>query len=310
MEFKDYYAILGVEPDAATADIKTAYRRLARKYHPDLNPGDESEARFKEVAEAWEVLKDEGRRAEYDELRRYGGRKPHDFEPPPGWESAATGGAQHFSGDFSDFFNSIFGGAFEEAARSAPMRGNDIEIEMPVFLEELATDCSKPVKYRIPVREPGGVRELDKSLKVTIPAGTADGERIRVKGQGAPGPGGGPAGDLYLHIRLVPHPLFDVEGRNLSITVPIAPWEAAIGTQLEVPTLGGKIKLTVAPGSQSGQRLRIRGRGLAGKGGTGDLFAVLKIVLPKTTDERGRALWHELAEHSDFDPRDGWEGAA
>jgi curved DNA-binding protein len=311
MEFKDYYQLLGVEPDAETAEIKTAYRRMARKYHPDLNPGEESEARFKEVAEAWEVLKDKGRRAEYDELRRYGGRRPQDFEPPPGWQSAAGDAeARHFSGDFSEFFNSIFGGGFGQGGQAPPMRGHDIEIEMPVFLEELATDCSKPVKYRIPVREAGGVRELDKSLRVTIPAGTADGERIRVKGQGAPGPGGGPAGDLYLHIRLVPHPLFDVEGRNLSITVPIAPWEAALGTQLEVPTLGGRIKLTVAPGSQSGQRLRIRGRGLAGRGGTGDLFAVLKIVLPKGADERSQTLWRELAQHSGFDPRADWEGAA
>ncbi|MBT8423011.1 MAG: DnaJ domain-containing protein, partial [Gammaproteobacteria bacterium] len=209
MEFKDYYEILGVEPDAQTKDIKVAYRRLARKYHPDLNPEAEAEANFKEVAEAWEVLRDETRRAEYDELRRYGGRRPSDFEPPPGWQSSAEGGHHHFSGDFSDFFNSVFGAGFEEAARSAPLRGNDVEIEMPVFLEETLSETKKPVAYNLPVVEGGQVRQQRKSLQVTIPAGVVDGERVRLKGQGAPGPGGGPPGDLFLHIRLVPHPLFD-----------------------------------------------------------------------------------------------------
>ncbi len=310
MEFKDYYKILGVEPDAETKDIKTAYRRLARKYHPDLNPGEEAEANFKEVAEAWEVLRDDTRRAEYDELRRYGGRRPSDFEPPPGWQSSGGGEYHHFSGDFSDFFNSVFGSGFEQAARGAPLRGNDVEIEMPIFLEETLKDTEKPVVYNLPVVENGQVRQQRKSLKVTIPAGVVDGERIRLKGQGAPGPGGGPAGDLYLHIRLVPHPLFDVEGRNLAITIPVAPWEAALGAKVQVPTLAGRINLTIAPGSQSGQRLRVRGKGLVGRGGQGDLIAVLKVVMPPSPDEGTRALWRELAERADFDPRSEWEGAA
>jgi len=307
VEFKDYYQILGVEPEAETKDIKAAYRKLARKYHPDLNPGDEAEANFKEVAEAWEVLRDDTRRAEYDELRRYGGRRPSDFEPPPGWQSTAGGEAHHFSGDFSDFFNSVFGGGFEQAARGRPMRGQDVEIEMPVFLEETLADCSKPVSYRMPVIEGGRQRHVDKSLKVTIPAGTADGERIRVKGQGAPGMGDAAPGDLYLHIRLVPHPLFDVEGRHLSIAVPVTPWEAALGAKVVVPTLSGRINLTIAPGSQSGQRLRIRGKGLVSKLGTGDLYAILKVVMPTDTSAEVQALWRELAAKADFDPRAEWE---
>jgi curved DNA-binding protein len=308
MEFKDYYEILGVAPEAETSDIKAAYRRLARKYHPDLNPGEEAEEKFKEVAEAWEVLKDDTRRAEYDELRRYGGQRRQEFEPPPGWQSSARPDFQHFSGDFSDFFNSIFGGGFreEEVAREFGFRGQDVEIEMPVFLEETIKDSVKPVHYEIPVFEGGTVRPLRKSLNVTVPAGVTDGERIRVKGQGAPGQGKGPAGDLYLHIRLVPHPLFDVEGHNLLVTVPIAPWEAALGVKVTVPTLSGKINLTVAPGSQSGQKLRVKGKGLVGKTGKGDLYAVLKVVMPRSATPEVRALWESLAEKTDFDPRANW----
>jgi len=314
MEFKDYYEILGVKPDADTKDIKAAYRRLARKYHPDLNPGDEAEEKFKEVAEAWEVIKDAGRRAEYDELRRYGGRQQEGFEPPPGWQSSAGASQQHFSGDFSEFFNSIFGGASEAGPgagfREAGMRGQDVEIEMPVFLEETLSNCSKPVQYEIPIYEQGQVRPLKKSLKVTIPAGVADGERIRVKGQGAPGAGSAPAGDLYLHIRLVPHPLFDVEGHNLLVTVPIAPWEAALGARVTVPILDGRINLTIAPGSQTGQKLRVKGKGLVSKAGPGDLYAVLKVVMPDKVTAEVRQLWEALAQQAAFDPRADWGNQA
>lgn len=309
MEFKDYYKILGVETDAETSEIKTAYRKLARKYHPDLNPGEEAEARFKEVAEAWEVLKDSERRAEYDELRRYGGRK-QDFQPPPGWQPGQGAGAEQFSGDFSEFFNSIFGGGFRRGASGwsggVDLGGQDVEIEMPVFLEETITDIRKPVEYEIPVVAEGQLRHQRKSLKVTIPAGVADGERIRVKGQGAPGSGRGGPGDLYLHIRLVPHPVFDVEGHNLLLTVPVAPWEAALGARVVVPTLEGRINLTIAAGSQSGQKLRVRGKGLAGKAGRGDLYAVLKVVMPPDASEQTKKLWEQLAEKAAFDPRAEW----
>lgn len=310
MEFKDYYHILGVSPDAETGDIKTAYRRLARKYHPDLNPGDDAEEKFKEVAEAWEVLKDEHRRAEYDELRRYGGRHQQQFEPPPGWQSSAAGGFDSMRGDFSEFFQSIFGRGFGGDTggiwREFEARGQDIEIQMPVFLEETVKDTRKQVKYEIPSVEQGTPRAIRKTLNVTVPAGVADGERIRVRGQGAPGLGRAPAGDLYLHIRLVPHPLFDVEGHNLLITVPIAPWEAALGTKVMVPTLTGKISLTIAPGSKAGQKLRVRGKGLVGKTGNGDLLAVLKVVMPPSTSPEVRELWQQLSDKAAFDPRSDW----
>ena len=308
MEFKDYYQILGVEPDAELKDIKIAYRKLARKYHPDLNPDPGAEASFKEVAEAWEVLKDSGRRAEYDELRRYGGRRDQQFEPPPGWHSAAGTGSQQFDGDFSDFFNSIFGAGFRQQGPAGDYSrpGQDVEIELPLFLEETLESFSKPVEYRIPVYAQGQLQGLKKSLKVTIPAGISDGERIRVRGQGAPGPGGGPAGDLYLHVRLVPHPLFDVEGHTLLVTVPIAPWEAALGAKITVPTLSGKISLTVKPNSQSGQKLRVPGKGLASRAGRGDLYVVLKVVMPQDASGDVQALWRQLAEQAAFDPRAEW----
>lgn len=311
MEFKDYYRILGVAPDAETADIKAAYRKLARKYHPDLNAEEDAAARFREVAEAWEVLKDKERRAEYDELYRYGGRQREHFEPPPGWEAGTGHRQQRYSADFSDFFNSIFGAGFggEERAGAggSGLRGQDVEIEMPVFLEETVTDTRKPVEYTLQVREGMQPRRVHKSLNVTIPTGVSDGERIRVRGQGAPGQGDAPPGDLYLHIRLVPHPVFDVEGRNLLVTVPLAPWEAALGARVTVPTLEGDIKLTVAPGSQTGRRLRVRGRGLARRDGKGDLFAVLKVVMPPKQDPEVQSLWRQLAEKAAFDPRAEWQ---
>jgi curved DNA-binding protein len=312
MEFKDYYKILGVAADAETADIKVAYRKLARKYHPDLNPGEAAEDNFKEVAEAWEVLKNAERRAEYDELRRYGGQR-QEFKPPPGWQSSAAD-AQASEADFSEFFNSIFGSRFSGAGRTGAndfgVRGQDIEIEMPVFLEETLTATSKPLQYELPVIEGGQLRRQRKSLKVTIPAGVTDGERIRLRGQGSPGIGDSPPGDLYLHIRLVPHPVFDVEGRNLLLTVPVTPWEAALGAKVTVPTLEGKIRLTVAPGSQSGQRLRVRGKGLVGKAGKGDLFAILKVVMPPDQGKDVQQLWQQLAEKAAFDPRADWEDAS
>jgi len=314
MEFKDYYEILGVKPEADTKEIKNAYRHLARKYHPDMNPDAGAEAKFKDVAEAYKVLKDEGTRAEYDELRKYGGNKQN-FTPPPGWQSSGgfSGGEQHFEGgDFSDFFNSIFSGGasgFRQGGAGADrgFKGRDIDVEMPIFLEETVSELSKNIEFILPVFENGQMKEVKKSLKVKIPQGVADGERIRLKGQGGPGQGKGTNGDLYLHVRLVPHPLYDVQGHNLVITVPLAPWEAALGAKITIPTLTGKISLTISPNSQSGQKLRMKGKGLTGKTGSGDLIAVLNVVMPKEASEESKKLWANLAEKSAFNPRAEWE---
>jgi len=315
MEFKDYYQTLGVEPTAGEAELKTAYRRLARKYHPDVSKEPGAEEHFKEIAEAYEVLGDPQKRAEYDELRRYGSRGQR-FEPPPGWR----GGAGDFedlrrSGDFdfSEFFESLFGAGRGAGGQARSRRGRDLEVELPLFLEETLGNEAKPVTITVPRYAADGRRlgEQQKSLNVKIPRGVLDGERIRVKGQGAPGIGGGPAGDLYLVIRFVPHPLFEVDGHDLLLTVPLAPWEAALGTRIEVPTLDGRIQLSVPANSQTGQRLRIRGKGLATRhGGHGDLYALLKVVMPPGSDARSRELWTQLAGQAAFDPRSNWRRQA
>ncbi len=305
MEFKDYYQALGVAPEADEKAIKTAYRKLARKYHPDVSDDPDAENRFKDVVEAYEVLKNPEKRAEYDELRRYGNRSH--FEPPPGWQPGTGQHEPHqrYDGDFSDFFESIFGSASGRARGGR--RGQDVELELPVFLEETLAEESKQISFKVPAFDAQGRRDdLTRTLNVKIPAGVLDGERIRLKGQGAPGNGEAPAGDLYLTLRLVPHPLFDVEAHNLIITVPLAPWEAALGAKIAVPTLDGRINLSIPPNSQTGQRLRVKGKGLPGKQGRGDLFALLKVVMPGKTGESTRGLWQELAEKAAFDPRAQW----
>lgn len=314
MDFKDYYKILNVEPNADTKEIKTAYRKLARKYHPDVNAEEGAEDKFKEVAEAYEVLKDETRRAEFDELRTYRNRTGGGFQPPPGWRSARSG-YQHEgenSQGFSDFFNSIFGeghGAGFDPVGSrqySTTRGQDAEIELPVFLEDSIIEKQRSVEYSISVNDNGQVKQMKKHLNVKIPKGVRDGERIRLKGQGAPSYNGGTPGDLYLHIRLVPHPLFDVQGHNLMITVPLAPWEAALGTKITLPTLTGKINLTIARNTPAGKKLRIKGKGLQSESETGDLYAIIKIVMPDKTNPETERLWQELSDSAKFNPRADW----
>lgn len=318
MDFKDYYKILGVDDDADSKAIKTAYRKLARKYHPDVSDHHDAENQFKEVAEAYEVLKDREKRAEYDEIRRYGTHGQR-FQPPPGWQASHTASGHagsQFQGDFSEFFSSIFGTDGDTmqqgfANRNAFSRkGQDVETDMPIFLEDTLSEDSKTISYSLPHYDNDGrVSEIKKTLNVKIPAGVSDGERIRLKGQGAPGIGDAPSGDLYLRVRLVPHPLFDVEGHNLIITVPIAPWEAALGAKIVVPTLSTKVQVSIPAGSQTGQRFRIKGKGLVHKLGQGDLFAVLKVVMPSTADDTIKQQWEQLAKTASFDPRAEWGNA-
>lgn len=314
MEFKDYYKILGVKSDADAKTIKTAYRKLAQKYHPDMNPSKDAEAKFRDIAEAYQVLKNDQRRAEFDELRQYGSRSKAGFTPPPGWQPSQDSGFQGegaSAAEFSDFFNSIFGsrqGFADTGFRDAqPSRGRDVEIELPVFLEETLKSFQKTVEYTISGRENGRSKPIKKHLKVNIPQGVSDGQRIRVAGQGMPGHRQGAAGDLYLHIRLVPHPLFDVNGHNILITLPLAPWEAALGTRVAVPTLDGKITLTIPPNTPSGRKFRIKGKGLKTPTVTGNLYAVVKIVMPAETSSESHAHWQALAASEQFNPRAEWE---
>jgi curved DNA-binding protein len=310
MDFKDYYKVLGVESDADAATIKSTYRKLARKYHPDVNSEAGAEDKFKEVAEAYQVLKDPKLRAEFDDLKKYGQRADGSFQPPPGWQGSghSQGGSQQggggFEGDFSDFFSSAFGGGQGFNQRQPRgVRGQDVEINLTVRLEETLEVNEQTVAYTLPSSGGPGTK---KNLKVKIPQGVTDGEKIRLTGQGHPGRNGGRAGDLYLNIRVAKHPLFEVNGQDVELIMPVAPWEAALGTKITVPTLTGKISLTVPANTSSGKKFRIKGKGLKNKTATGDFLAIVKIVMPEKMSPECEILWKKMAEEESFNPREAW----
>ena len=313
MQFKDYYQLLGVEPSATAEEIKKAYKRQARRYHPDVSKEKDAEQKFKEVAEAYEVLKSDDKRREYDQLRTQGARGGNgQFTPPPGWESASHySSAADQAGGFSDFFESLFGrqGSFHRAQGAGDtmrMDGEDVHAELALLLEELHLGSEQTVQVRVPeVDVHGLVSHRIKKLKVKVPAGTAEGSVLRIKGQGAAGFGGGRQGDLLLKIKLAPHPLFSVDGRDISLVVPVLPWEAALGCMVTIPTLQHKTRVSIPPGSQSGQKLRLAGLGLAGNP-PGDFYAVVKVVMPQTIDDTAKALYQQLAAGGDTSPRP-WE---
>lgn len=316
MDFVDYYAVLGVDAAADDKAIKTAYRKLARKYHPDLSKLPGTEEKFKQVAEAYEVLHSAEKRAEYDQLRT---ARSRGFDP----RSAQRAGTQSARGanpaadqEFADFFNSIFGAAGSRARgrHSAapefsdihPAQERDVELEWPIMLEDTLADTTKQIEFMVPFYDAQGQqRRVKKTLNVKIPAGVSDGARIRLKGQGAPSGDNRANGDVYLSIRLIPHPLFEVEGNNLLLNLPLAPWEAALGGKIIVPTLSGKIHLVIPPNSQAGQRLRVKGKGLAGST-QGDMFALITLVMPPVNSAISLALWAQLADTAHFDPRLKW----
>lgn len=303
MEFIDYYRVLGVEPTADDKTIKSAYRKLGRKYHPDVSKLPDTAEKFKRVAEAYEVLHSPEKRAEYDAICAARSR---------GFTGRPDAVADQ---DFAAFFEAIFGvsGSRQRqqhreafAAEDTHLqKGADVELEWPMMLEDTLLDSTQQIEFAIPAAL--GQPPRIKTLKVTIPAGMHDGERIRLKGQGAAGSGHLPSGDLYLIIRLLPHPRFDVDGDNLLLTLPLAPWEAVLGAKITVPTLSGKIQLQIPANSQAGQRLRVKGKGLVRKKSTGDFIAILKIVLPNSANASTQALWHQLAQSANFDPRHEWE---
>lgn len=314
MDFKDYYRILGVGKDASQADIKKAFRNLARKYHPDTAKDKAAaEERFKEINEAYEVLGDSDKRAKYDRL----GADWRNVRP-----SAGRGGPHEyrFSGTgFSDFFEQFFGGAdpfgggesrfagggfgspFGQAANQ-PMRGQDITGDVMVTLEEAANGCVRA--FNLQTTDPATGQVKSRTLRTRIPPGVLDGKVIRVAGQGGPGIKGGPAGDVRLRVRLASHPEFRVRGADLIHDVNLAPWEAVLGTQVDVPTIGGRVKVKIPSGSAGGSRLRVRGKGLkSGATGCGDLYVVLNIEMPTHVNDEERELWKRLAEISPFRPR-------
>ena len=292
MQFKDYYETLGVTRGAAQDDVKRAYRRLARKYHPDVSREANAESRFKEVGEAYEVLKDPEKRAAYD---RFGKDWKHgqEFRPPPGWEQQFNFGGSGFSGtsEFSEFFETLFGhGGFHGARGPIRAKGGDQSAKVEIPLEDAYRGATRNITVR------------GRTLSVRIPRGVTQGQRIRLGEQGHAGPGGGPAGDLYLTVTHAAHPLFRAEGRDVHLRLPVAPWEAALGATVAVPTLGGKVDLKVPRGSRAGRTLRLKGRGLPGRP-SGDQYVVLEIVTPPADTPEAESLYRKMAASMNFDPR-------
>jgi curved DNA-binding protein len=306
MKYKDYYEILGVPRGASDEEIKKRYRILARKYHPDVSKEPDAEKRFKEMAEAYATLKDPEKRAAYDQL---GARKPgEEFRPPPDWATQFGEGAAAFEDmDLADLFASLAGHARRGGRHGAAgaMRGQDYEITVPITLEEAYHGTEVGLDLSMTeIDDAGRLRRVPKRITARIPKGPTDGQVLRLPGQGGKGIGGGPAGDVYVNITLRPHPLYRVSGHDLYFDLPLAPWEAALGTAVEIPTLGGKVSLKVPPGTQGGQRLRLTGRGLPHpEGSAGDLYAVVTIAMPRSLSDRERSLYRELAAASKFDPR-------
>jgi curved DNA-binding protein len=312
MDYKDYYKIMGVARDASQDEIKRVYRKLARKYHPDVSKEANAEEKFKEVQEAYEVLKDPEKRAAYDQLGS-NWRSGQEFRPPPDWGrgfefSSAYGGED---GGFSDFFSSLFGsrspfGQPHGAPRGrgfSSAAGEDHVARIQIDLEDAFRGGVQTIELKSPqLSDDGRVAVKPRTLKVTIPAGVVEGQRIRLAGQGSAGAGGGPAGDLYLEIGFRPHRLFQVEGRDVTLTLPVAPWEAALGATVQTPTLAGPVELRIPANAKAGQKMRLKGRGLPGST-PGDQYVVLKIVLPPSDSPQAQALYQRMKQELDFDPR-------
>ncbi len=318
VEFKDYYKILGVTRQASQDEISKAFKKLARKHHPDLNPGDASaEAKFKEAGEAYEVLKDPEKRKLYDQLGP-NWQQGQNFQPPPGFENMRfrQSGGGGFAGDgFSDFFETLFGGAGGARAggfsgfggggfQQRPRRGQDAEVTYEIGLEQAYAGGPQSVSIQEHVPGADGYPVMQtRTLKVNIPPGVKDGQKIRLAGQGNPGGAGGEPGDLYMRIKLRPHPQFKVKDDNVVFDLALAPWEAALGATVRVPTLDGAVEMKIPPGVGSGAKMRVRGKGLGTAGKRGDQMVRIMIQTPKTLSDEERRLWEELAKASAFQPR-------
>jgi len=321
VKFRDYYETLGVPRTATVDDIKRAYRRLARKFHPDVNKEKDAEAKFKEVGEAYAVLKDPEKRAAYD---RFGEnwKAGQDFTPPPNWDAGfefsgarpgagGTGGGADF-GEFSEFFESLFGrggmgamgGEGPRQGRTMRGRGEDHHAKVVIPLEDAYTGARRSLALRMPeLDDEGRVALKTRNLEVTIPKGIRAGQNLRLQGQGGPGLGGGPPGDLYLEIEFEPHARFKVDGRDVAVEVSLAPWESELGATVRVPTPSGEVELTVPPHSGAGRKLRLRGRGLPGEP-PGDLYAVVSVALPRAESDDEKEAYRALSKaFSRFAPR-------
>lgn len=316
MKYRDYYQIMGLARDASPDDIKRAYRKLARKYHPDVSKEADAEARFKELGEAYEVLKDPEKRAAYDRLGA-DWRAGQEFRPPPDWgagfEFSGPGFSGGMGGQFSDFFESLFGGGFGPGAGFGPSpghggrhfhaRGEDSHAKIAIDLEDAYQGATRNISLsHSEAGRDGRPRLAERNLQVRIPKGVRQGSRIRLAGQGGAGRGQGAAGDLYLEVEFHPHPFYRVEGRDVYLDLPLAPWEAALGATVHAPTPGGPVALKIPPGSAAGRKLRLPGRGIPGEP-PGDFYAVLQIALPPADSEAARELFRRMEQELPFNPR-------
>lgn len=304
MQYQDYYETLGVARDASQDAIKKAYRKLAHRYHPDVSKEKDAEERFKSVAQAYETLKDPDKRAAYDQLGQH--RSGEEFSPPPGFQGGYGADAGSFDDiDLADFLAGLRGAASGRGrASTQPMRGEDYDVTGQITLEQAYQGGEISLDLEYPeVDKHGRMRRRPRSFQITIPAGIKEGQRLRLAGKGGAGLNGGPAGDLMLTVALAPHPHFRLSGDDVYVDLPLAPWEAVLGAEVTVLTLGGPVHLTVRPGTRAGQRLRMQKRGLGRADKKGDQYAVVLIVVPTTLTEQQRDLYQKLAENSDFHPR-------
>ena len=312
MDYKDYYKTLGVKKDASQDDIKRAYRKLSRKYHPDVSKEKDAEQLFKEVGEAYEVLKDPEKRTAYDQLGS-SWQTGQDFQPPPDWQQGFSFGGGGFTegdaGNFSDFFETLFGGRYGSARNSRQshttfrLRGEDIHAQISIDLEDSFHGATRTLTLSVPeITADGREKTREKTLQVKIPKGVTKGQQIRLQGQGGAPLGEGKPGDLYLEIAFRPHPHYRIDGKDLYLNLPIAPWEAALGAKVKVPTPGGTVDLQIPAGSNSGKTLRLKGRGLPGKP-HGDLYMVLQIVLPPAESKKAKDLYRKMERELAFNPR-------
>ncbi|AUT50354.1 DnaJ C-terminal domain-containing protein [Achromobacter sp. AONIH1] len=306
MEFKDYYGILGVERGASDDEIRRSYRKLARKYHPDVSKESDAEARMRDVNEAYDVLRDQEKRQAYDNLAA-GVSPDGGFQPPPGWDEGFEfhrGAAPGDEAQFSEFFSSLFGGARRHAPQQDfRARGEDHHAAIEVDLEDALHGVTRDISLRsMRMDDQGRPQMSTRTLSVRIPAGVREGQYIRLGGQGMPGYGGGENGDLYLEVRFKPHARYRAEGRDLYMSLPVAPWEAALGAQVEAPTPGGTVEVSIPAGSANGRKLRLRGRGIPGDP-PGDLYLVLELALPPADTEAAKQAYRKMQQDLPFNPR-------
>jgi curved DNA-binding protein len=318
MEFKDYYKVLGVDKSASAEDIRKAYRKLARKYHPDVSTEPDAAQRMSEINEANAVLSDPEKRAAYDALGSQYAQVGGDFRPPPNWDAGFEySGAPGGEGDFSDFFEQLFGRAAH--ARSAgtrgsrghaqALRGQDHHAKIELDLEDAISGAERSISLRAPRLDAEGHVVIDShTLSVKIPKGVVEGQHIRLAGRGGPGYNGGPNGDLFLEVHFKPHPRWRVQGRDLYATLPLAPWEAALGAQVEVPTPTGRVQVTVPAPWRKGRKLRLKGHGIPARTANdtpGDLYYELELTLPPVDTPKAREIFETMARELRYNPRVG-----